>query len=144
MALSAPQRARPTAWSRFGLVGFGTVVVAVLANVLVYGAGRRLTGDDEPVGPLADVSATVLFTVVPAVAAVLLYAVLLRLTGDPARTFTQIAVAVFFVTLGLDVVYLLSVHGATVEQTAILILMHLVAAGVIVGMLTSHARPQTQ
>ena len=144
LALSAPRRARPNAWVRFGLVGFGTVVAAVVANVLVYGAGRRLTGDDRAFGPLADVSRTVLFTLVPAVAAVLLYAVLLRLTGDPSRTFIPIAVAAFVLTLGVDLVYLLSVHGATVEQTAILVLMHLVAAGVIVGVLTSHVHPQTQ
>jgi hypothetical protein len=75
--------------------------------------------------------------VVPAIAAVLLYAVLLRFAQNPARTFTIIAAVVLVISLIPDVFYIPTVPGATGGQTAILALMHVVAAAVIVWMLTN-------
>ncbi len=49
---------------------------------------------------------------------------------------------VFVVTLIPDFTYIPSAPGATAGQTAILVLMHVVAAAVIIGMLTNLARPQ--
>jgi hypothetical protein len=43
-----------------------------------------------------------------------------------------------------DFTYIPTVPGATAGQTAILVVMHVVAAGVIVGMLTTLARPQSR
>jgi hypothetical protein len=68
--------------------------------------------------------------------AVLLYAVLTRFTSNPARIFTNIAVVVLIVSLIPDLTYIPSVPGATPGQTAVLMLMHVVAAGVIVSALT--------
>ena len=125
---------------RFALVGLGTVAAAVLANVLVYAAGSGLVGYDPRFLTLANVSGAVIFTLVPAVVAVLLYAVLRRVVADPARVFAIIAAVVFVVTLIPDFTYIPTVPGATVGQTAVLVLMHVVAAGVIVGGLTSGDR----
>jgi len=129
---------------RFALVGLGTVVAAVLANVLVYAVGRAVVGYDDRFPPLANVSGAVLFTLVPATVATLLYAVLLRVTSDPPRVFGIVAAVVFVVTLVPDFTYIPTVPGATAGQTAILVLMHVVAAGVIVGLLTTGARPRSR
>ncbi len=141
---STAGESRPVDWGRFALIGLGTVVVAVLANVLVYFIGSAVVGYDPEFVVLSNVSAVILFTVVPAIVAVLLYAVLMRFTANPARTFTIIAAVVLVVSLIPDVTYIPTVPGATVGQTAILSVMHVVAAVVIVGMLTTLIGPQTQ
>jgi Family of unknown function (DUF6069) len=137
-----PSESRPVDWGRFVLVGLGTVIVAVLTNVLVYFIGRVVVGYDPEFVVLRNVSAVILFTVVPAIVAVLLYAALLRFTANPARTFTIIAAVVLVVSLIPDVAYIPTVPGATGGQTGVLAVMHVVAAVVIVVMLTTLTRPQ--
>jgi hypothetical protein len=141
---SAPAVSRTAGRGRFARVGLGTVVAAVLANVLVYFAGGALVGYDPGFVVLANVSGTIIFTVFPAIGAVLLYAALLRFTGNPARVFTIIAAVVLVVSLIPDVTYIPTVPGASGAQTAILMLMHIVAAGVIVGLLTTRTRPHSR
>ena len=143
IAISSSGRvaSRAVAWRRFALVGLGTVVAAVFANVLVYYIGSAVVGYDPRFVVLANVSTTIIFTLVPAIVAVLLYAALLRVTGDPARVFAIIAAIVLVVSLIPDFAYIPTVPGATAGQTAILVLMHVVAAGVIVGMQTTFERP---
>ncbi len=138
---SAPPETRAVDRGRFALAGLATVAAAVAANVLVYLAGSALVGYDSRFLPLANAGGTVLFTLVPAIVAVLLYALLLRLGGDPARRFTIVAGVALVLSLIPDFTYIPTVAGATAGQTAILVLMHVVAAGVIVGMLTALARP---
>jgi hypothetical protein len=104
--------------------------------VLVYAIGSVVIGYDPLFVVLARVDATILFTVVPAIVAVLLYAGLLRFARDPARVFTIIATVVLLVSVIPDVTYIPSVPGASPGQTAVLIVMHIVAAVVIVTMLT--------
>jgi hypothetical protein len=137
-----PVPPRAVNWGRFALVGLGTVVAAVLANLLVYLIGSVVVDYDPQFVVLANPSATILFTVVPAIVAVLLYAALIRFTSNPARIFTNIAVVVLILSLIPDLTYIPSVPGATSGQTAILMVMHVVAAVVIVSMLTTLTRPQ--
>ena len=80
-------------------------------------------------------------TLMLAVPAVLLYAALLRYSANPARLYASISAVVFVVTLVPDFTYIPGVRGASNAQTAVLVLMHVVAASVIVGMLTRLARP---
>jgi hypothetical protein len=134
----------PVSWGRFALVGLGTVAAAVIANLLVYALGSAVVGYDPRFIILANASGTILFTVVPAIVAVLLYAALMRFTSDPARIFKNIAVVLLIVSLIPDLTYIPSVPGATSGQTAVLMLMHVVAAIVIVSMLTTLTRPQGQ
>ena len=133
---------RTVSWRRFALVGLGTVIAAVLANLLVYLLGSLVVGYDPQFVVLANPSGTILFTVVPAIVAVLLYAALIRFTSNPARIFTNIAIVVLIISLIPDLIYIPSVPGASSGQTAILMLMHVVAAVVIVSMLTSFTRSQ--
>ena len=131
-------------WGRFALVGLGTVVAAVLANILVYYLGRATVGYDPQFIILADVGTTIFFTAIPALGATLLYAVLLRFARRPARTFAIIAAVVFVVTTLPDFTYVPGVPGATVGQTATLVIMHITAAAVIVGLLTGLSRPSAR
>ena len=140
--VAAPVAPRPVSRGRFALVGLATVVAAVLANLLVYALGSVVVGYDPQFIVLANASGTILFTVVPAIVAVLLYAALMRFTSNPARIFTNIAIVVLILSLIPDLTYIPSVPGATSGQTAILMLMHVVAAVVIVSMLTTLTRSQ--
>ena len=135
---SVSRESRPVNRGRFALVGLATVVAATLANVLVYFVGGAFVAYDPQFLPLTDVSGAIAFTLPAAIVAVLLYA------SNPARTFAIISAVVFVVTLIPDFTYTPTVPGATGGQTAILVLMHVVAAGVIVGMLMVLARPRSR
>jgi len=139
---SVPVASPAVSRRRFALVGLGTAAAAVIANLLVYALGSAVVGYDSRFVVLANASGTILFTVVPAIMAVLLYAVLVRFSGNPAHIFTNIAVVVLIVSLIPDLTYIPSVPGATSGQTAILMLMHVVAAVVIVSMLTTQTRSE--
>src|SRR5215210_847862 len=133
---STPVASPAVSRGRFALVGLGTVAAAVIANLLVYALGSAVVGYDPEFIVLANPSGTILFTVVPAIVAMLLYAVLMRFTNNPARIFTNIAIVVLILSLIPDLTYIPSVPGATAGQTAILMVMHIVAAAVIVLTLT--------
>ena len=140
LSSSAPEGSRPVSRGRFALIGLGTVAAAVIANLLVYALGSAVVGYDPQFVVLANAIGTILFTVVPAIVAVLLYAALVRFTSNPARIFTNIAVVVLVLSLIPDLTYIPSVPDATSGQTAILMVMHVVAAVVIVSMLTTLTR----
>src|SRR3954447_21562558 len=96
IALTSPVSAtsRTGGRGRFALVGLGTIVAAVAANVLVYAAGSPLVGYDPGFVVLANASGAIIFTVFPAIVAVLLYAALMRFTRRPERVFTTISAVV--------------------------------------------------
>ena len=131
-----------TRWGRFALVGLATTLTAVAANVLVYFAGGAVVSYDPDFIIFQNVSPTIIFTIFPAIFATLLYGLLRRFTAQPERTFTVIAAVVLLASFIPDLTYIPSVEGASVGQTTILLLMHVVAAVVIVGMLTRLA-PET-
>ncbi len=138
----ASATARTIGWGRYALVGLGTIVAAVLANVLVYTLGSVVVEYRPDFVVLASIGGTLIFTIVPAIVAVLLYAMLLRFARRPERTFSIIAAIVLAVSIIPDFTYIPDVPGATPSQIAILVLMHIVAAVVIVGLLTTRTRPQ--
>jgi hypothetical protein len=67
----------------------------------------------------------------------MLYDALRRLTRHPARIFKLVSAVVFVVTLIPVFTYIPTVPGSSTGQTAILFLMHVVAACVIVPLLTA-------
>ena len=137
---SVSGEARAAGRGRFARVGLATAVAATAANTLVYLVGGALVPYDSRFLPLANVSGEIVFTLPAALGAVLLYAALLRFARKPARTFAIISAVVFVAATIPDFTYIPSVPGATAGQTAVLVVMHIVAAGVIVGMLTSFGR----
>jgi hypothetical protein len=127
-------------WGRYALVGIATVAAAVVANMVVYFVGSLIVRYDPVFPVLSTIWGTVIFTVVPAIVAVLLYAILLSVTADPARIFTWIAVVVLVVSWIPDLTYIPSVPGSSTGQIIVLMVMHAVAALVIVWMLTTQSR----
>lgn len=144
MSASALQDSRVVSRGRFALVGFATVVVATLVNLLVYFVGDAAIGYDSDFVVLATVGGTVFWTVLLGIGAVLVYAALLRFSRNPARTFTIVSVVALILSIIPDFTYIPTVEGSSNPQIAILILMHFVAAGVIVWMLTALTRPQSR
>jgi len=130
-------QARGFSWGRYALRGLGTVVAAVLANMLFYYLGGALVAYDPHFIIMSNPSGAAIFTVVLAIVAVLLYAGLVRFARHPAAIFTVISAIVFAVTLIPDFTYIPTVPGASNAQTAVLVLMHVIAASVIVRLLTS-------
>jgi len=132
-------------WRGFSLRGLATVVGAVLANTVFYYLGSAVVAYDPEFLILSNPSGAMVFTVVPAVVAVLLYAGLVRFTSRPGLIFSIISAVVFVVTLIPDFTYIPTVAGASDGQTGILVLMHVIAAAVILGLLTrtpSRRHPQ--
>ncbi len=132
VATSVEPRVR---WGAYARRGLATVAAAVLANTLFYYLGAALVGYDPDFIVLSNASGAAIFTAVPAIGAVLLYAGLLRFTPRPALIFSVIAAVTFVVTLIPDFTYIPTVDGASPAQTAVLVVMHVIAAVVIVGML---------
>jgi len=117
-----------------------TVVAATIANVLVYYLGAAIVGYDPSFVVLQNAGGAIFFTIPAAIIAVVLYATLLRTTKRPERIFTIISAVVLVLSIVPDLTYIPTVEGSSNAQTAVLILMHIVAAAVIVGMLTSYTR----
>jgi len=116
------------------------VLAAVAANALCYFiAGTVVTYNAEFL-PLASVGGAIIMTLAPAVVAVLLYATLLRFTRRAARIFSIISAIVFIISLVPVFTYIPTVPGVTSAQIAVLVMMHVVAATVIVALLTSIRR----
>jgi hypothetical protein len=137
LSLSIRPASRSFSWARFAFLGLGTVVAAVAANTLFYFLGSTVVDYDPEFLPLANVTGAVIFTLVPAIIAPLLYAGLLRFTRNPARIFTIVSTIVFVLTAIPDFTYIPTVPGSTPAQTAVLVMMHVITASVIVRLLTT-------
>jgi tryptophan-rich sensory protein len=144
MSLSAQAGSPTVNWSRLALVGPGTVLAAVAANAVFYFVAGTVVAYNTEFLPLASVGGAIIMTVAPAIVAVLVYAALLRFTRQPAQIFTIISAVVFVISLIPVFTYIPTVPGVTNEQIAILVMMHVVAAIVIVRMLTSIRRTPRQ
>jgi Family of unknown function (DUF6069) len=140
MSLSAHTASPPVNWSRFALVGPSTVLAAVVANALLYFVAGTVVAYNAEFLPLASAGGAIIMTLAPAIVAVLLYAALLRFTRRPARIFTIVSAVVFIASLIPVFTYIPTVPGVTSEQIAVLVMMHVVAASVIVALLTSIRR----
>jgi hypothetical protein len=122
------------------LFGLATVVAASIANVLVYYVGDLFIRYDPAFVELGSAFGIAIFTLVLSIGAVPVYAMLLHSVKHPERVFTIVSAVLLALSVIPDITYIPSVPGASNAQTSVLILMHIVAAAVIVGMLTRHTR----
>jgi hypothetical protein len=120
-------------WGAMLAIGIAAVANAVLFTLAgLFGVALDVSlSPGQPPQPLP-LGLVVFATVVPALLAAGLLGLLGRLTDRPVRLFQWIAVVVFVVSLAGP---LFQAVGAT--ATLILILMHLIAAAVIVGVLST-------
>lgn len=137
--VARPKRA--ISWGRYALIALATTLAATAATTLVYYLGSALVDYHARFDLLASVTPTIAATLEAGVIASLLYAGLLRFSGNPTRTFTIIAAVVFVVTLIPDIVWVPTMPGSSAAQTATLMLMHVVGALVITPLLTTYASP---
>ncbi len=124
---------------RYAKIALATVAAATLANIAVYVVGDAIVGYNPDFVVLSTLGGTVSFTLTAAIVAVLLYGALLRWTANPVRVFHAISAVVLVVATIPDFTYIPGVEGSSNGQVAVLVVMHLVAAAVIVGMLTKLA-----
>ena len=129
-------------WGRVALAGLAAILAAVVINVLIYFIAGAVVAYNPEFTPLANVGAPVTFTVFFTAMAALVYALVLRFSRNPVRTFFIVAVVALVVTLIPDFLVTPTFPGATGGQTAILVLMHLLAAPVIISLLTTLAHPR--
>lgn len=140
VAPTAPRVTRSVNWGAYVRTAAASVIVAALSNVVVYFFGDAIIGYNPDFVELGSALGIAFSTAVPALVAALLYAGLLRTVGNPARVFTVISAIVFVVTLVPDITFIPGEPGASNAQTAVLIAMHVVAAALIVPMLTAFRR----
>jgi hypothetical protein len=138
---SAQSVSRSSGRGRFAKIGLATVVASVLSNVLFYYIGSAFVTYDPDFVVLSNVSGAVVFTAFFAIAAVAVYAGLVRFTDNAVRNFNVIAGIFLVISIIPDYTMILDEPGSSFGQATILALMHVIAAAVIVSMLTTLARP---
>ena len=119
------------------LLGYGAAagVAAAAANAAVYGVASLLGAMPRDVlanGQPVTLGAVVTSSIVPALLAAALLALLGRFTRLPISIFRIVAVVLLVVSF----ITPFSIPGAPVSMIVALLLMHVVAAVVIVGVLT--------
>ncbi len=121
--------------------GLKALVAALVATLLVRWVGVSVLDIPLEFPPLAQAGPTVFFTTVSALGAIAVFAIVRRRARAPARLFRGIAAAVLILSFIPDL-WLLSegagaiFPGGTVPGVGLLMLMHVVAASVIVWVLT--------
>lgn len=128
---------RSEATPELGTVAVRGVVAAALAAVanavLVWVV--TVTDAVEPFQPLT-YPPVVLFSVLGALGAAVVYGVLVRRVADPDRTFLRVAAVVLVVSFLPDVGLLAADPAATVPAVLVLMVMHAVVAAISVATLT--------
>lgn len=128
-------------WGRLARAGMVAVALAVAANVLIRTVAVSVFGIGEGFPPLG-VGPTVVFTVAGVVGAVVVFGAMLRFARRPVRLFRRVALAVLLVSLVPDLLLLLfsgSIPGTTTAAVLTLMVEHVAAWAVAVGVLTRSA-----
>ncbi len=130
---------------RLWLVGLRTLVASIIATLVVRQAAVATLDIPTEFPPLAEPGPTVFFTAVGVFGATAVFAVVRRRSDRPEVLFRWIALGVLMLSVLPDL-WLLSdgaagaFPGATPAAVGVLMLMHLVAAAVIVWFLTVRGR----
>lgn len=129
---------------RIWRTGFEAILIAVIANVIVYFIGTALVSVPPEFLPLANVVPTIIFTIIGVLGAVIAFAIVARVSRQPIRTYRLIAGIALIISILPD--FTLQSNpmfpGATPASIAILVLMHFVAASVAVYWLTTRTTKQ--
>lgn len=115
---------------------------SIIATLAVFWAAITTLDISGEFPPLASPGPTIFFTAVGALGAIGVFAILRRVSQRPERLFRRIAVAVLLVSFLPDLLLLSdgaagAFPAATPTGVAVLMVMHIVAATMIVGFLTA-------
>jgi hypothetical protein len=128
-------------WGRYARTGLLTICASVLANAVFFYLAQVVVQYDPVFLPLGNVSAPVIFTLIPGLVAVGLYAGLLQFVRrHAAMAFTVIAAITFVLTLIPDFTYVPTLDGVSNAEITVLVAMHAIAAAVITRGLTGVRR----
>ena len=130
------RRSSGSGWKRLLVVGAGLVVIATVANVVIAMALRTGLGVPAAFQPLSTPGVASL-TIVGIIGATLVFAWVARAQPNPRRTFVLIATAGLIVSWLPDLAIWATAVFPGTTTTGILSLMtlHVVAAGIAVGIL---------
>ena len=122
-------------------VGPLTIVAAVVANVIIQQLAVAVLRPDPAFMPLTPI-VPVVFTVFGVLGAVIVYAVIGRFSQRPVQLFRRVAAVTLIASFIPDILMLITGFnpGTTAGNVAVLILMHVVAWAIAVGLLTRLAR----
>ncbi len=132
-------RTERVVWGRLLQAGALAAVVAAAVNSLVYLVASSLGAMPQDVdaggqGPIT-LPLVVAMSVIGAVGGTIVYGVLGRLVRRPVRVFRVVSAIALVLSFGGP----LTIAGAPAAMVATLLLMHVVAASVVVGLLTTLA-----
>jgi len=120
-------------------VGLAAVALATLVNGLVRTLALALMEVDPGFLPLQS-PAFLPFTIIGGGLGVLVFALLARRARRPFTTFQIVAAVALVVSLLPDLGLLGSMPGANAATVGTLMLMHVLTAGIVVGMLSALTR----
>jgi hypothetical protein len=132
-------QAQPIRWSNYGINAVLALVVASVANAVVYFVASALGAIPETVlvGPMSlpiTLFPVVSATTMGAIAGIIVYALLLRFTRQSKRIFMGMAAVVLVLAIGPTLTL-----GAPVGMVIALNVMHVVAGVAVVAVLTRNA-----
>jgi len=125
------------AFNRLLWVGPLTILAAIVANVVVQQVAVAVLQPEPLFMPLTLI-VPIVFTFVGVLGAVIVYALIGRFSQQPVRLFRRVALVALVVSFIPDLLMLITKFnpGTTTANVAVLILMHIVAWAIAVGMLT--------
>ena len=123
-------------------VGLQTIVGAVIATLVVRAAAMAVLDIPAAFPPLAAPGPTIFLTVVGVFGGVGVFAAVCRWASQPIRLFRIIVAVALLVSFVPDILLLTSdaFPGTTVASVSTLMFQHLVAAAIVVWMLTMKGR----
>jgi hypothetical protein len=126
-----------SALSKLVWVGPLTIVAAVAANTIIGLIAVTLLNPDPGFIPLT-VPVPAVFTLAGVLGAVAVYAALVRFARKPVEQFRKVAMIALVASFVPDILMLLTGFnpGTTLANVVVLIVMHVVAWAITVGMLT--------
>lgn len=113
------------------------IALAAVANLIVYYLADAVLSIPPAFQPMQP-ARVVVFTVLGGLAAVGAYVIIQRKADDPPRTFVNVAMAALVVSFIPDILLLVTDRpGTTLAGVVTLMIMHIVAAVILVAGLTS-------
>ena len=142
----APLTPRPLGRSFIGRltwVGVLSLVAATALNVLIGYVAATFLEISRMFSPLNGYGTIAAYTAIGVAGAIVVYVLVTRYSRNPMRLFLRVAVAALALSFVPDILLLVFTPGATLISVGVLMLMHVAAFLVSVGMLTRLA-PSTR
>ncbi|HEX5690472.1 MAG TPA: DUF6069 family protein [Roseiflexaceae bacterium] len=128
-------------FSRLWWAGPLAIVAAVVVNIIIQQIAAAVLQPDPQFMPLT-IGVVSTFTVIGVLGAVLVYALIGRFSQRPIMLFRRVALIALVVSLIPDILMAFTgfIPGTTVPNVIVLMIMHVAAWAVAVGVLTRFAR----